>query len=111
MLWGMSDEPNPTSQQEGAAPCGALDEVRELLAELKVPAKKTDAIMARFEQLLTDQMTPTTVWVAGSRPAVEIVEIYGLEIGVDACGNAEWITPVLPGHPQGFDLPELEYAP
>lgn len=88
----------------------AAEEMRELLAELRVPAKKTDAIMERFAQLFAYQQTPGTVWVAGSRPAVEVVEIYGLEIGVDACGNAEHITPIMPGHPQGFDLPELEYS-
>lgn len=89
----------------------ALDEVRELLAELKVPAKKAEKILARVGELLDDQRAPGTVWVAGSHAAVEVVEIYGLEIGVDACGNAEHVTPILPGWPQGFDLPELEYTP
>lgn len=88
----------------------AAEEMRSLLTELKVPTKKADTIMERFEQLLADQQTPATVWVAGSRPAIEVVEIYGLEIGVDACGNAEHVTPIMPGYPQGFDLPELEHA-
>jgi hypothetical protein len=88
----------------------AAEEMRGLLTELKVPVKKADAIMERFNELLADQQTPATVWVAGSRPAVEVVEIYGLEIGVDACGNAEHVTPIGVGWPQGFDLPELEYA-
>jgi hypothetical protein len=87
----------------------APEEMRGLLTELKVPAKKADAIMERFEQLLRDQQTPATVWVAGSHAAVEVVEIYGLEIGVDACGNAEHVTPIGVGWPQGFELPELVY--
>lgn len=85
----------------------AAEEMRDLLIELKVPAKKAEAIMERFAQLFAYQQTPGTVWVAGSRPAVEVIEIYGLEIGVDA----EHVTPIMPGHPTGFDLPELEYAP
>lgn len=88
----------------------ADEEMRELLTELKVPVKKAKAIMGRFSQLLADQQTPGTVWVAGSRPAVEVIEIYGLEIGVDACGNAEHVTPIMPGYPQGFALDELDYA-
>lgn len=88
----------------------ASDEMRGLLTDLKVPAKKADAIMERFEQLLRDQQTPATVWVAGSHAAVETVEVYGLEVGIDACGNAEHVTPIMPGHPRGFDLPELEYT-
>lgn len=87
----------------------AADEMRGLLAELKVPAKKADAIMERFEQLFGDVVDPGTVWVAGSRPAVEVIEAYGLEIGVDACGNAEHVTPIMPGYPQGFVLDELIY--
>jgi hypothetical protein len=87
----------------------ATDEMRDLLDELKVPAKKADTIMERFSQLLADQQTPNIVWVAGSRPAVEVVEIYGLEIGVDACGNAEHVTPIMPGYPTGFALGELIY--
>jgi hypothetical protein len=89
---------------------GASDEMRSLLTDLKVPTKKADAIMERFAQLLADAQTPTTVWVAGSRPAVEYIEAYGLEIGIDACGNASEVSPIMPGLPQGFDLPELEYV-
>ena len=88
----------------------AADEMRETLAELKVPAKKADAIMERFAQLFADVQAPWEIYVAGSRPAVEHVEIYGLEIGIDACGNASTVTTALPGLPQGFDLPELEYG-
>ena len=81
-----------------------------LLRKLKVPPRKVDAIMERFGQLLADQQAPGTVWVAGSRPAVETVEIYGLEIGVDACGNAEWVSAATVGSPQGFDVTEMEYV-
>jgi hypothetical protein len=88
----------------------AADEMREILTDLKIPAKKIDAIMERFTQLLADQESPAQVWVAGSRPAVEYVEIYGLQIGVDACGNAETVAPIGVGAPQGFDLPALEYG-
>ncbi len=88
----------------------ANDEMRELLTGLKVPVKKADAIMERFGQLLGDVAEPGTVWVAGSRPAVQVIEAYGLEIGVDACGNAEHVTPIMPGYPTGFVLDELEYA-
>jgi hypothetical protein len=88
----------------------AAEEMRGLLTELKVPTKKADAIMERFEQLLSDVADPGTVWVAGSRPAVEVVEAYGLEIGVDACGNAEHVTPIMPGYPTGFVLDELIYG-
>lgn len=88
----------------------AAEEMRDLLDDLKVPAKKAEVIMERFAQLLADAQAPDVVYVAGSRPAVQHVEIYGLEIGVDACGNASTIAAVLPGLPQGFDLPELDYA-
>lgn len=88
----------------------ANEEMRDLLADLKVPAKKADAIMARFARLLADAQAPATVFVAGSRPAIETVEIYGLSIGIDACGNASTVEPVMPGLPQGFDLPVLEYG-
>lgn len=87
----------------------ADEEMRELLSDLKVPAKKADAIMERFGQLLADAANPGTVFVGGSRPAVTTVEAYGLEIGVDACGNAEWVSTMLPGWPQGFSAPELSY--
>jgi hypothetical protein len=88
----------------------AAEEMRSLLTDLKVPAKKADTIMERFDQLLADASTnPGTVWVAGSRPAVEVVEAYGLEIGVDVCGNAEWVSTATAGLPQGFDLAELIY--
>lgn len=88
----------------------AAEEMRELLGDLKIPAKKAHVIMERFGQLLADQQAPGTVWVAGSRPAVETVEMYGLEIGVDACGNAEWVSAATVGYPQGFDVTEMEYS-
>lgn len=85
--------------------------MRELLAGLAVPAKKVKAIMERFDMLMSDRDLASMVYVAGSRPAIETVEIYGLKIGIDACGNASDITPIMPGLPQGFDVPELEYDP
>jgi hypothetical protein len=84
--------------------------MRETLTDLKIPTKKADAIMARFAELLADQQTCNgTVYVSGSRPAVETVEIYGLEIGVDACGNAEWVTPAGVGI-VGLDVDEVLYG-
>lgn len=88
----------------------AADEMRETLTDLKIPAKKAEAIMARFAELLADQQNANgTVWVSGSRPAVETVEIYGLEIGVDACGNAEWVTAAGIGI-TGLDVEMVEYG-
>lgn len=87
----------------------ANEEMRELLTELKIPAMKADAIMARFASLLTDQQSVDTVWVRGGRPAIETVEIYGLLIGVDACGNAETVTATGIG-PQMFDAEVIEYV-
>jgi hypothetical protein len=88
----------------------ASEAMRELLDELKVPAKKAEAIMERFGQLLADASNPGLVYVAGSRPAIEYVEIYGLEIGIDACGNATSVASATVGYPQGFDVGELDYA-
>ena len=87
----------------------ASEEMRELLTDLKVPTRRADAIMERFAQLLADQQSVDTVWVRGGRPAVETVEIYGLAIGVDACGNAETVTAAGIG-PQMFDAEIIEYV-
>lgn len=87
----------------------ASEEMRELLTDLKIPAKKAGAIMERFAQLLADQQSVDTVWVRGGRPAVETVEVYGLVIGVDACGNAETVTVAGIG-PQMFDAEIIEYS-
>jgi hypothetical protein len=87
----------------------AAEEMRETLTDLKIPAKKADAIMERFTELLADQQQCNgTVWVSGSRPAVETVEVYGLEIGIDACGNAEWVTAAGVGI-VGLDVEQVLY--
>lgn len=87
----------------------AAEEMRSVLDELKIPAKKADAIMERFTALLADQQSVDTVWVRGARPAAEVVEIYGLLIGVDACGNAETVTAAGVG-PQMLDAEIIEYV-
>lgn len=87
----------------------ANDEMRTLLGDLKVPAKKAEAIMERFAQLIADVQTPAVVFVSGSRPAVEHVECYGLRIGVDACGNAATVESTLISTGYGFDVTELGY--
>ena len=87
----------------------ASEDLQELLVDLKIPAVKAKTIKKWFEQVMRDRDEIETLWVAGSRPAIEIVEIYGLEVGVDACGNAEHVTPVLPGLPRGFLLDEVIY--
>lgn len=88
----------------------AAGEMLNLLRDLKVPAKKVDAIMERFTELLADQQQCNgTVWVSGSRPAVQTIEAYGLEIGVDACGNAEWVTAAGVGI-VGLDVEEVLYG-
>jgi hypothetical protein len=87
----------------------ASEDLRELLVDLKIPIVKAETIKKWFEQVMRDRDEIETLWVAGSRPAVETVEVYGLEIGVDACGNAEHVTAVMPGVPRGFLLDEIEY--
>jgi hypothetical protein len=90
----------------------ASDEMRECLLDAlpKSQHRKIDAIMSTFDRLLSDATMPERVWVEGARPAVEYVEAYGLEIGVDACGNAETVTPIGVGWPQGFALDEMIYG-
>jgi hypothetical protein len=88
----------------------ASEDLRDLLVDLKIPNKKAETITKWFEQAMRDRDEIETLWVAGSRPAIETVEIYGLEIGVDVCGNAEHVAAVMPGLPRGFLLDEIEYA-
>lgn len=53
-------------------------------------AVKIDAIVVEFEAYLTGAYP--SVEVDGARVGIEMVEAYGLEITVDANGNAERIT-------------------
>jgi len=72
---------------------------REFLTDTlpKAAHKKIDAIVAEFDAYTSEEVT--SVDVDGARLAVETVEAYGLEITLDANGNAVSIT-----SPYGFLL-------
>lgn len=55
--------------------------------KLKRP-EKIDAIVAEFAEWIAAHQAGTAVEVVGGRVVVETVEAYGLEIGLDAMGNA-----------------------
>jgi hypothetical protein len=73
--------------------------------ELK-QAERVEAIVAEFEEWLTAHQAGTAVELVGGRVVVETVEVYGLEIGLDALGRASRIeTPGL------LNQPELTWSP
>jgi hypothetical protein len=75
-----------------SAPTTQADDFAALLAELKIPAKKAEAIMERYR---VDTGALTYVWsvgVDGARVGVETIAIHGLEITLDANGNAESVS-------------------
>lgn len=63
---------------------------KQLISEAS--QEKIDAIVKYVEDEQDVIAVPGSVEVFGARMAVERVEAYGLEIGVDAIGNAVHIT-------------------
>jgi hypothetical protein len=74
------------------------NETREWLIEL-LPKSAHKHIDRIIDELVS--RTAATVEVVGARLAVETVTAYGLDIGVDANGNAAWV-----GFPYGADVTE-----
>lgn len=69
-----------------AEPLTAAEQFRAFLVEARVDATKIDAIVAKFEEL---QPGNTAALVIDSaRVTVETIEVYGLEIELDAHGQA-----------------------
>jgi hypothetical protein len=65
-----------------------MQEIRDVLTEVlpKAAHKKIDALVERLIALLPDAIE--AVEIEGARVGVEAIEAYGLEITVDAMGNA-----------------------
>ncbi len=72
---------------------------REFLVDTlpKAAHKKIDAIVAEFEACTSEKIG--RVEVEGARVGVETIEVYGLEISLDANGNAVAVT-----SPYGFSV-------
>lgn len=69
--------------------------VEETLKDKKIKqADKVAAIVAEFAEWITAHQSGTAVELVGGRVAVETVEAYGLEIGLDALGRATRIETV-----------------
>jgi len=63
-----------------------VEEFREFLVDLKVPAKKIDAILEQVETMIPVYLK--SVEIDHSHVIVETVTAYGLEIELDAHGEA-----------------------
>ena len=63
-----------------------MEEFREFLVDLKVPAKKIDAILEQVETMIPVYLK--SVEIDHSHVIVETVTAYGLEIELDAHGEA-----------------------
>jgi hypothetical protein len=75
--------------------------VAETLATTDTKAEKIAAIVAEFKEWIEAHQAGTAVEIVGGRAAVQTVEAYGLEIGIDALGRATRIeTPGLLNRPE-----------
>lgn len=54
-------------------------------------ADKVEALVAEFSEWITAVVVGTAIELVGGRVVVQTVEAYGLEIGLDAMGNASRI--------------------
>lgn len=82
-----------------AAEKSPSDQFRAFLAATLAVKDKTavkiDAIVIEFDEWITAHQAGSAVEVIGGRAVVQTIEAYGLEIGLDAAGNATEIA--LPG--------------
>lgn len=67
---------------------------------------KIEHLMSEFDEWITAHQSGVAVEVVGGRVAVQTVEAYGLEIGLDALGRATRIETV-----GLLNQPELTWSP